>query len=384
MGFFEKNATIEHMNIAIHSADLSDNRVDGTRVYLLHMLKQFGLIEKGDTFFLYHAKKFNKELKPPVLDNYHPQKTRPMPLWTQISFAHKLWTDNPEVLWMPLANIPLVRKKNLKTVVTIHDLAFNHFPEYFTRKDLFKLKALAFTSIHLADKIIAVSQSTKNDIVRFYPTVSPEKIKVIHHGFDGELFNKTGLKESEGRLLWEKYSLEKGKYILYVGAIQPRKNLKTLVDAFELIARRYFDMKLVIAGEKAWMWQETIRHIKKSEFRERIILTGPVPFVDLSIFYRAASVFSFPSLYEGFGIPVLEAFASGVPVVAAQNSSLLEIGEGAALFHKTHSAEDLAEKLDMVLDDEKKRAVMVKLGRKKCKEFSWKKCAKETLGYIKE
>ena len=371
------------MKIAIHSADLSDNRIDGTRVYLFNMLKQFGLMDLSDEFLLYQTKKFNKELEPPVLNNYHPKRTRKTPLWTQTIFARRLWKDDPEVLWMPLANIPLIRRKRLKTVVTIHDLAFNHFPEYFTKKDLFKLKALAFSSVHLSDKIIAVSYATKNDIVRCYPTVSPEKITVVHHGFDAKLFNQKDLRESDFSLLCKKYGLEKGKYILYVGAIQPRKNLKTLVDAFGLIAPQYADMKLVIAGEKAWMWQETIRHIKKSPLHGRIVLTGQIPFVDLPMLYRGAMAFSFPSLYEGFGIPVLEAFASGVPVIAARNSSLLEIGEGAALFHKTHNAEDLAEKLDMVLGDEKRRAKMIKLGRKKCKEFSWEKCARETLDCIK-
>jgi glycosyltransferase involved in cell wall biosynthesis len=370
------------MKIAIHSSDLESNHIDGTRVYMLNMFKYFGKISLADNFWIYFAKQFNKNLIPPVFPSYIFKKLGKSFFWTQTKFAVTIWKDNPDVLWMPVVNLPLLKRKKLKTVITVHDLAFKFFPEYFPKKDLKKLNFLADFSIPKADKIIAISQSTKKDILKFFPKVSKEKIKVIHHGFDSDLFNKK-IDENVSEQMLKSYKLKAGSYLLYVGAIQPRKNILTLVKAFEKISPKYPDLKLVIVGKKAWMWEETIEYMTKSEFGQKIILTGSVPFSSLPIFYQNASVFVFPELYAGFGIPLLEAFASGVPVISANNSSLLEIGEGAALFFETKNYLDLSEKIEFVLDDQTVREEMIENGYKKAKSFSWEKCAEQTLDFLK-
>jgi glycosyltransferase involved in cell wall biosynthesis len=355
---------------------------------MLNLLKYFGKISSSDKFLLYFAKRFSKNLTPSAFPSYVFKKLGKSFFWTQTKFAFALWKDNPDVLWMPVVNLPFLKRKKLKTVITVHDLAFKYFPTYFPKKDLKKLNFLADFAIHRADKIIAVSHSTKKDILKFYPRVDEKKIQVIYHGFDGDLFSKKADKDLSNQIL-SKFKIpcsdrQNSKFILYVGAIQPRKNIETLVRAFEKISEKYPDLNLVIAGEKAWLWEDTLRKIEKSSAREKIILVGKVPFEKLPILYQNAAVFVFPSIYEGFGIPLLEAFASGVPVICASNSSLLEIGEDAVLFFETKNHQDLADKLNFILGSEKERIKMIERGYAKVKNFSWEKCSQETLRYLKK
>ncbi len=181
------------------------------------------------------------------------------------------------------------------------------------------------------------------------------------------------------------YKLQITNYLLYVGAIQPRKNLEVLIEAFEIHKSSIrCDLKLVLAGGKAWMWEETIERIEKSPFKNDIILTGKVNFEDLAVLYKNAGIFIFPSLYEGFGIPILEAFASGIPVICARNSSLPEVGGEAAEYFENSDAEDLRRKIKKVLENKELQNSMIARGKEQVKKFSWEKCARETLEWIKE
>ena len=370
------------MKIAIHAADLDHNRIDGTRVYLSNMLKNFGKLDQADSFLVYHRDSFNPHLAPPEFNNYFIKKISFPILWTQTRFAFEIFRDLPDVLWMPVHNMPLLRKKNLKVVVTIHDLAFKIFPGYFTKKDCLKLNKLSDMAIRNADHIIAVSHSTKNDILKFYPEISAEKISVVYHGFDGELFKQKFSDEYSDNLL-RNYKLQTKNYILYVGAIQPRKNLKVLIEAFEKIKEESVswrtDLKLVIAGSPAWKCNGIIEKISNSKFSSDIIITGNIKFEKISALYRNAKMFIFPSLYEGFGIPVLEAMASGIPVICAENSSLTEVGGEAALYFKTNDSQNLAECINRIVKDAEFERSLIQKGIKNVENFSWEKCAQETL-----
>jgi glycosyltransferase involved in cell wall biosynthesis len=372
------------MKIAIQAADLDAGRIDGTRVYILNCLKHFGKLDSSSEFLIYHKNKFNSELAPPNFPNYKIIAKSLSHLWTQTVFAYDLWKNQPDVLWMPMHNIPVFRRKNLKTVVTIHDLAFKYFPETFTKKDLFKIRLLTKVALNRADKIIAISESSKKDILKFYPEVDPEKVKVIYHGFDGAVFEKErdAGKEQE---IKSRLEIGNGRYILYVGAIQPRKNLTVLVEAFEEIKKenRFSDLKLIFVGEKAWLSEEVFAQIEKSPNKSDIITTGKLKFDEVGHLMRGAEIFCFPSLYEGFGIPILEAFAAHVPVVCARNSSLPEVAGEAALYFEGKNAPELAQKIKNILEDENLRKNLVQKGIEQMKKFSWEKCARETLEYLK-
>jgi len=271
-------------------------------------------------------------------------------------------------------------------------LAFKIFPDHFPTSDRLLLSTLTELAIRRSNNIIAVSENTKKDILRFYPMVSESKVHVIYHGFDPEFSFST---RAETVLSACGVPILRGgeegiQYILYVGALQPRKNLITLIRAFERLKKdsRYTGLKLVLAGERAWLWKDIERVIAKSIYKESIVITGTLPFVDVQKLYAYASVFVFPSLY---GLPILEAFAARVPVVCARNSSLPEVaGDGALYFSATeakqsmHSADELSAQIQKVLEDDQLREELTQKGTKQLKKFSWDTCARKTLKVIKK
>lgn len=372
------------MKIAIQVADLDHSRIDGTRVYILNLLRQFGELDGDSEFLLYHKNNFNPELAPPEFSNYRIiQKYFPF-LWTQTVFAYQLWKDKPDVLWMPMAALPVIRRKKMKTVITIHDLAFKHFPETFTKKDLRKLNFFADYSIRNADKIIAISEATKKDILHFYPEIPAEKIKVIYHGFSADVFLQARDLEKENKL---KQDLGiAGDYILYSGAMQPRKNVEKLIEAFDLLKTRkqkeLSSLKLVLAGEKAWKWEKIEEMAQKSQYSQDIIMTGRLKFCDMGHLFRGAGVYVYPSFYEGFGINILEAFAAGIPLITANNSSLPEVAGNGALYFEADNANQLSMQIEKILSSQDLRNEMIAKGKERLKNFSWQKCAKETLEYL--
>lgn len=376
------------MKIAIQAADLDCARIDGTRVYIKNLLKYFGKLDPSVDFLIYHKDEFNPELSPPEFPNYKVVKKSWPIFWTQLRLSSALMRDKPDVLWMPMHNIPYFRSGKLKTVVTIHDLAFKYFPECFTRKELWKLNFLAGLAISRCDKIITISKSSKKDILKFYPHIEEHKIQVIYHGFDRKIFaqEKDRKQEDEIKRRWK----ITGKYILYVGAIQPRKNLAVLIEAFEKLKNEQGNgegvdsMKLVLAGERAWLWEDVFQQIEKSPYKKDIITPGRIKFEDIGHLMRGAAVFCFPSLYEGFGIPILEAFAADVPVICAENSSLPEVAGDAALYFSGKDVDRLAENLKNVLADEDLRRSLIAKGEKRLEKFSWEKCARETLECLKD
>lgn len=371
------------MKIAIQAADLDHARIDGTRVYILNLLKYFGKLDPKSQFLIYHKSKFNPQLTPEVFSNYRIMK-KPLPtFWTQLRLCQSLYVEKPDALWMPMHNIPYFRPKGIRTTVTIHDLAFKYFPECFTKYELWKLNFLARLAIMRSDKIITISQSSKKDILKFYPKIKEDKIQVIYHGFDKEIFSQERNAEKENEM--KRHLGIEGEYILYVGAIQPRKNLEVLIEAFEKLKEdeKYKNLKLVLAGEKAWMWEDVFKKIENSPNKNDILTPGRIKFQDLGHLMRGAEVFCFPSLYEGFGIPILEAFAAHVPVVCSNNSSLPEVAGDAALYFDGHEASFLAQNLKSILDDPKLRNDLIAKGQAQMQKFSWEKCAEETLEYLK-
>ncbi|MFH2019690.1 MAG: glycosyltransferase family 1 protein, partial [bacterium] len=286
-----------------------------------------------------------------------------LPLYLLTHPRHDVW-------WSPAHYLPFY--SGSPSVVTIHDLAYEFFPELFLSSDLYKLKNWTREAVKKASRVIAVSEATKNDLVRLY-NVPEEKIEVIHNGYSSDIFN---LSRPASSAILSTYHLKTNNYLLFVGTVQPRKNVTKLVQAFRLLKSSGYKGKLVIAGKIGWLAEETLGVIKNSEDAKDIVMTGYISNDAQATLYRHADVFVLPSLYEGFGVPVLEAMACGTPVTAANNSSLPEVvGEAGVLFNATDAA-GLAESIRQL---HKERDKWVKKGLDHVKSFSWDKCAKETL-----
>jgi glycosyltransferase involved in cell wall biosynthesis len=369
------------MRIAIQASDLDHERIDGTRVYLRELLRRFGSLAPETDFTLYHRGMFNSSLTPPKQANYKEEQI-PFPwAWMQTRFAWELFHTRPDKLFLPIQAAPVFLPSDIEVIATIHDLAFRRFPETFPRADLWKLNFMLETAVKRADKLIAVSESTKHDLLEFFPQLPESRIRVIHHGFDAEFFGGRVADETLSETL-QTFYLQPGAYMLYVGALQPRKNLIRVMQAFEKMKEHAPEAKLVLAGEPAWLAEGITATWENSPVRDDIVLTGRVSFETLRALYQGARFFVFPSLYEGFGLPILEAFASQTPVLTADNSSLREVAGDGALYCQATDVTDMAQQMERLWQDEALRTALIHQGNERLQCFSWDTCARETLDYI--
>jgi len=256
-----------------------------------------------------------------------------------------------------------------RSVVTIHDCIHLMFPQYLPNRAAL---AYARTSIRLAarraTRIMTVSESSKRDILRFVDT-EPEKIDVIYNAYD-ERFGVEPLEEDVVRVR-ERFQLH-DEFILYAGNVKPHKNLERLIQAFDLVRRRGLDhLKLVIIGDEVSKYAELRRAIHRHQLHQYVRFLGYLPEDTLAVMYRLAGVFVFPSLYEGFGLPPLEAMASGAPVVTSNLSSLPEVVGDAAILVDPYDPQAIANGIAAVLTDETTRRTLRQKGLKRAQEFSW-------------
>lgn len=369
------------MKIAIQVSDLDQSRIDGTRVYIRELINRLGALAPQYLFELYHQKNFHPDLQPKIFLNYQEKKI-PFPwAWMQTRFAWRVFRDSPDKLFFPIQAAPFFLTKKQEVIATVHDLAWKKFPETFSWGDRLRLDLHLAHVVRRADKLIAVSASTKNDLLQYLPTLPSEKIRVIHHGFDGAFYQERVPEEEQIKIL-SQYDLAKEGFVLYVGALQPRKNLVRLIKAFEILKEQSPEAKLVLAGEVAWLAGDILEAQRRSVYKKDILLLGKVSFETLRALYQGARLVAFPSLYEGFGLPVLEAFASRAALLTADNSSLREVAGEGALYCNGEDTSDIAIKLQELWQNEALRVVLRSKGEEELKRFSWEKCTKETLDFI--
>jgi glycosyltransferase involved in cell wall biosynthesis len=244
------------------------------------------------------------------------------------------------------------------------------------KRDLFFLDLLIPRSIRRSDKIIAVSQFTKNEIIKYYK-VSADKIEVV---FNSTNFTEQDLTEDLRKTIQSKYVLP-DEYILYIGTLQPRKNIPLLIEAYERIKNKIPNIKLVLAGNrKAHNFDKKIDEVlSKNNLKNDIVFPGFIDTVDKKVVYKMAKVYVFPSFYEGFGIPILEAMSQGVPVLASDIAPHREVGIDADIYFNPNSVDNLSDMLYNICVDKEKRESLIELGLAKSKQFSWKESAQKML-----
>ena len=312
----------------------------------------------------------------------------PLPrLWTHVALAASLWHAPPDVLFIPAHVIPLLPPDNLPIVVTVHDLGYEHFPHAHPRGQRAYLRWSTRHNIRRAAHILADSQATAQDLTNLYG-VPPEKITVIYPGYrPPELLPRA--EDIENVRL--RYGLTT-PYFLYVGTIQPRKNLIRLMDAFArvldvpLTTRSGHSLPLpvhlALAGKPGWLAEEILERARKPDLRQRVRLLGYVPDADLPALMAGAVALVFPSLYEGFGFPVLEAQALGVPVLTSTTSSLPEVAGDAAHLVPPQDTDAIADGMRRLLDDPILRQRLADKGRANVQRFSWQQTATRILDIL--
>jgi glycosyltransferase involved in cell wall biosynthesis len=268
----------------------------------------------------------------------------------------------------------LPRLTRIRTVFTLHDLIFRLYPETHKPLNRWFLTLVMPRFLKAADAIIAVSEHTKRDAVRFYG-LDEAKIHVIYEGVDARF--RPASAEAMARVRRD-HGLPP-EFILSLGTIEPRKNLTSLLEAYHDLRARGFEAKLVIVGQKGWLYEGFFRRLHELGLENEVLFTGFVPDADLPALYSAAELFVFPSLYEGFGLPVLEALACGAPVVTSNRSSLPEVAGDAALLVDPTSVADVQAAIITVLESEDVRADLRARGPRQAARFSWDKTARETL-----
>lgn len=342
------------------------NRV-GSGEVSFELLKKLYSLDEKNKYRIYLPTEPSRDM-PQERDNWKYIKVKNQKAWTATALSKKLFEDRGklDVFFSPTHYLPLY--VSCPCAVAILDLSYIHFPGLFKKRDLYQLKLWGKYSVKKSSKIITISEASKSDIIKYYKVPS-SKVAIVYPGIkEMDIKTKTNIRS--------KYKIE-GEFILFVGTLQPRKNIVKLIEAFSEIDNK--SIKLVVIGKKGWMFEDILKAPGKYGVSERVKFLENASDQDLPSFYSEAKCFVLPSLYEGFGLPVLEAMQNGCPVITSNISSLPEAGGEAALYVNPHDSSDIANKIDRVLEDEKLRLEMIKKGFEQVKKFSWEKSAEETL-----
>ena len=327
--------------------------------------------------------------------------------WTLARLSYEMLLHRPDVLFVPAHTLPLKHPK--KSIVTIHDVGFERQAELYSADKIgpagglaaaiFNFSVKLFTrgkfrptvidyhswstkfALKHAKAIIAVSEFTKQEMLEIYQA-DPLKIKVIRNGFNGQLYRPIKDQEKIQQVL-SRYGI-KPPYIFYVGRLEKKKNTARLVEAYAIMKQKFKNIKhkLVLVGNAGLDFDEVMYIINEFNLNEEVIITGWVPEAEMPFIYNGADLFILPSLYEGFGIPLLEAMACGTPVAASNIAAIAEVAKGSALLFNPKDKSDLADKMAKILLNQELADSLINQGLIRAKDFSLVKCAEETFKVI--
>ena len=385
------------MKICIDARCLSEGRRTGVEEYTLSLLENMLEIDRKNEYVLFLNAWKEPRFDFSTFEKYPNVKLKRLRIPNKLlnfSFWYQDWpkinrlVGGADIVFSPNIIFGAV-SKYVKHVTTIHDLSFERYPEYFSQKRRWwHIFINAKKICRRADRIIAVSESTKNDIVSLYG-LDPQKIAVISSAVSDKfrIINRNDAKLVKVK---EKYNLPY-KFILFLGTIEPRKNIIAIVRAFEAFQRHAQEnkkadlqnYKLVIAGSPGWKNEDIFQEINNSEFKNYIQVINFVEDEDKPYLYNLASLFVYPSFFEGFGFPPLEAMRCGVPVIASNNSSIPEIVGNAGILIDPDKPEEIFRAMREVLSSRELQLELIKKGFEKSDQFDWKRTAEKTLEIFK-
>ncbi len=330
-------------------------KTTGIGKYTLHLINALAEVDPENRYFLYSRKK--------ILDF-----KRRLPRLPGANFSHRVdhfkkgvSAAMPEIDIFHTSSYDLDRPKKAKYIVTVHDVIIKAYPHGHSEKTIRETDEKLKKILGEADVLVADSHSTKADLMRFYD-VAESRVAVIYPGVN---FTEYGIRDAECE-----------DYILFVGTLEPRKNVDGVIKAYSWLRKNSgVRHKLYIAGMKGWMYENIFKEYEKSEFKKDIIFKGYVSERELSALYQNASLFVYPSFYEGFGFPVIEAFSYGVPVVTSKTSSCGEVAGDNALLVDPSNIKEIREAMARLIADKNLREQLARRGRERAKQFTWRNTA---------
>lgn len=401
------------MIIGIDASRANLKHKTGTEWYSFYLIKNLAEIDRTNTYWLYLNQPPRADLIAAVKHNPNFSfKLLNWPLyafWTLGRLTMEMFYCRPDVLFIPAHALPLFGPR--KTINTIHDLAFvreknlyrsfkvkTHI-RFFRRFISFAVRLITLGryrsesvdylywstdfALRHAQKIIAVSESTRQEILSLYPKTAASKIVTIPNGYNQDLFKPLDSPEKT-RLVLEKYGLE-APYFLYIGRLEKKKNTVGLIEAFAILKEKYPQIKenLVLIGFAGFGYDQISYTIHEFDLSRQVLMPGWVDEEDLPYILNAASAFVFPSKYEGFGIPILQSLACGIPTAVSDIPVLREIGAEAVLYFDPYDKRSMAEVLAEIILNQDLRKTLIAKGLEVSKQYSWRRCALETLELIK-
>lgn len=357
------------MRIAI-DARLTGYIRGGTSRYTVQLVHALAALETGDELILLESRRGTVDLMWPATARRLRLATPPHHRFEQIALPLELLRLPADLLHSP-DFIPPFRRR-YRSVITIHDLAFLRYPHLLTPESA-RYYGQVGRAVESADQIIAVSEATRRDLLELLPA-DPDRVTVVHEAASPDCRPLDPVEV-------ERWRSELGlprEFVLFVGTLEPRKNLPTLLKAFSRVGKDC-RVPLVVVGGRGWLCEEVFATRDALGLNQEVLFAGTVPGKQLVYYYNCATCLVLPSLYEGFGLPVLEAMACGTPVIVSNLSSLPEIAGDAAITVDPTDVDGLAGALAVLLSDEELRARLRRLGIKRAGSFSWERAARETM-----
>lgn len=370
------------MKIGIDGNEANVERKVGISEYAYELLVQFAKLATAETRFEVYLKEPPRPEMPRENEFFSYKIFGPRKLWTQFGLPFKLFTTfrKPDVFFTPSHYAP--RFSPIPTAISIMDVSYLRFPELFAKKDLYQLQNWTAYSVKKAKRVFTISESSKNDILEEYH-LKKNCVVVTYPGIKSSVtlspmvYGMNQLKTN--------YHIG-DNYFLFVGTLQPRKNIVRLIEAFSLVLKKEKskDLQLLIVGKKGWQYEDILAAPEKYGVSESVKFLDFVSDDELSILYKNAIAYVLPSLYEGFGLPVLEAYQNGCPVITSNVSSLPEAAGDGALYVDPKDSKEIAKAMEKMMNDSALRKKLIEKGKEQLKKFSWEKTAKETLAVLEQ